>query len=981
MHSQLIHGKFCGENSGYKLVACTSDYENNTEFIHTLFKNHHFWGAQGVEDGRAIGIFLLDANRLVLVKAALAEDEKQELLLSGVRTFYQHHYILIDRKDKNIEILETNPIYFLLRFLDQTTPYFADFNQPIYPQSADGNFWGQLTSEIFQPASSIVTTDRAKNIKQFSDDTNDKNQSFLLLTLGAILHKQKIILTIDFDDSDPIDLLSNLLLLLPASYRSRVAIAIGTVEENYCTWADIIIKTDKEPAYPLSKEFIWLDRSRKKVVGKSDLDLCNHRYLNDFVKNIYQQSEDIYRFIQHLDSLPSSIRDFTRDDLQQASDLIYLIAGLPAQYHAELWRDYIPEIYESHSSAEYWQLIINNFKSSKGFWQASLKLYQEQKENIPIALNIILSVIQKVEIDQTYEKLEELKQIEGLPYALVKINLLNIYPDEVENSILNQHLVDICKKSIEYIRDRYLVQNSIEEFDSFIALLEESDRYQKLFPSAKEEFEFLSHALKPELSTEITKIIFNQYLISKLPYVNKQFFNSDLYKQTFAKFSSINNWAKYFTTEQAKSFDYLPAIAQELELNHAQADLMYSSFLNVLSPQHENAYDILIIIIQKAITSNKEIEDLSNIDIRLFPNQISMFSKTYQWFKNSNNKLKEILISIDNEPEKWHNWDTLITFIRPNLLDHVLLAEFLLRNNFSNKLLLKWLAISKTVPSLKTTFFNSYTWKNLNVKTILDLTKYEDSQWTKFLTHLVIDRFPQDEKHLQNIIPTLLNYLCQMYLEEKNLSIEDRELWKRLIEPSFLQYLSNYERLNIFPLKWHLEIYSDFIITSQPLDETQQKALYSIAKNKFNLTGELKTKLKLFKDIYKYIAKKHLKKLAIDLLEFCSNSNEVIKLVKLCQKFDFDNQDIKEILTKVNQKICDHSLLDLFFSCLESQPINEYDKKIINILLSIPTSNQEQNYRIGICLRNYIYKCEDINLFRFISGKLVEQQYLTNGQI
>ena len=75
-----------------------------------------------------------------------------------------------------------------------------------------------------------------------------------------MINGYRLLLSIDGDVS-PDDFLESILLLLPAGLRSKISIAVGTLDEYYCDWAQLLIKTNNSIAENrLPKQLILVNR-------------------------------------------------------------------------------------------------------------------------------------------------------------------------------------------------------------------------------------------------------------------------------------------------------------------------------------------------------------------------------------------------------------------------------------------------------------------------------------------------------------------------------------------------------------------------------------------------------------------------------------------------------------------------------------------------------------------------------------------------
>lgn len=931
MYSQFIYGKFSSaENSGFRLIASTSDLKNNVQFTDMVQRRYYFWGSQGSRGGKAVGIFPFQDEKLILGKIQPAIDKNRQPLRSGSRPYYHHHYLLIPQSD--INKLETHIVDILYKFLGKPSPYFVNFNQAAYPHDIP---WEAMTGDLFEelPAKDL-SQNIGDKIRICWNEKDQQNRSFLQLALETIANEKRFILTADKDVSSPSDFLENLLLLLPASCRTEIAIAIGSVDEQECTWANIIIKMKENPRRNIPEKIIWLNRSSQKVIGNYDSAVFDHQYPRDFIAPIYENPIAISNFIMHLNEQ----KDFSIQDLSDPKRLISLIPSLPEKYQLDLWCKYILEFYnywqttDSSQSIEVdsdWQLIITNYGSYQSFWQALLQLSEEKSKHLLITVPLILMVIGHSTLEKVGKKLDEVKENSKLAFNLVDAGLLDRFTPESLDNAIDKKLISTCYEGVKYIADNYLVHKSIQEFHKYSIQIEKSKNYQRLFPQLSQKFSLIDIALEKQLDPEIIKVIFNQKLFPKLPYKNKQFiYNSNLYRQLQQHFPKVEKSVNLLLQNGIKGVNYLPQIANVMEINYVQSDLIYIHFLKELDPPVNDAVPLLVDTIQKAINNDQVIpaddEICSNISSNFHPNnfsdKINNFPQTYQWFKNNSNELKQLLDSLETTPNNWQSWHKFVSFIYKEPLEQILFLDKTIENHFPKESLINWLTIIDKNHVFKEQFFKSTAWNkwnNLSSEIVINLLRDDYQKWIKIITHIFLAQFNLESKRLENIIPTLFHYFKVFYQDVTNITKEDQDLWIRLTEPMIFDLLCNTERLSLLPLKWKLFPEGVFPPPKQALNEEQQKHLYAIVKARFDNLSNFKTRLNLLCECHALgLNKDQHKKLAIDLIKICSSSQEVKDLIDSCHNFDFDITQKREVLKNANTQLGNPELFEIAKSLL-----------------------------------------------------------------
>ena len=423
--SQFIYGKFTGVNCGYDLIAWTEDLEGYQRQLKDLVeKLYQFWGSQPTGDSKAVAICpnntkILDSKKFLLIQVSPAVNEQEDLLTSGGRRFVQHRFIFIDQASI-IPFKNCNGLL-LGRLLKETIPYFDT------PPTNDA--WNTIKTEVLH-SPKITTYDE----KIFFEQAPLISQS-----LSLILSKKRLLLTNDEGSLNPVKFLDNLLCWLPITCRRKLSLALGSVDENYCGWADLIVKTNGYPD-SLPEQLIWLDRNSKRFYPNSG-NVNEHSYVKNFITTpIEKKWVQVSNILQYLDTWESEEFDPNQPPLKfilyypvnSQNDNQYKLLLLH-QYSFTLKEQLLDFInLESNYSGKYLSL----------FWQVLQKDFL--CENLIKELLMKISSLQPALFLEIVDSASFIKHVPGL----LESGFFNFF-DRKDVADIIESLKQACLKSIE----------------------------------------------------------------------------------------------------------------------------------------------------------------------------------------------------------------------------------------------------------------------------------------------------------------------------------------------------------------------------------------------------------------------------------------------------------------------------------------------------------------------------------------------------
>lgn len=328
VYSHFIHGKFVTKiDSGYGLVARSTNLTDE-EYLKKIAKTYRFWGSRPPEKNvKAVGIFLEEENQnIVLVKVETAVDESKQEVTSGNRGFNQLHYIFIPI-DSVTKKLQGRTFQLLSWINDQPILLFSEFKADL-PSPTIPPLNERLTTELNQQ--------EVDKIKRYLGDINTEGQQLLLLALAALNKNKRLLLT----GENGVNFVESLLLLLPASVRSKVSIAGGTLDEEYCNWAKVLIKANNPSGGQLVDNLIRLNYGSKKFEGQFDR---NTTFKSDYVTLLQSilnvpDRDIIPKLLKQLNSIDDN--NLTLKDPAPVNIIVRLIKELP-QVFQQVWKSFL----------------------------------------------------------------------------------------------------------------------------------------------------------------------------------------------------------------------------------------------------------------------------------------------------------------------------------------------------------------------------------------------------------------------------------------------------------------------------------------------------------------------------------------------------------------------------------------------------------------------------------------------------------------
>jgi hypothetical protein len=968
MVSQFIHGKFVSKRgSEYQLVARSADLTDEAKLKTMAEKTHRFWGSTPPERMvKAVGIFLYDGN-LVLVKAETAVNQNGQPAINGTREFNQHRYVFIPITSRSA--LQGRTLTLLSWMLKEPIPLLTGFNANLETLSIP---------VLEEPISAETRERKVEKLKQCWQAGNKQN-SLLLSALAAIINGKRLLLTNEKTEISPQNWIESILLLLPASIRPQISVAIGTLDEKECPWAQLVVKTNQHSSWRLPglpENIIWLNRANQKFHGKCGQKTFENPYVDYIRDHVATDPETLKQLLEQLDKITDD--DITLESLADPKIIVRLIPGLPENPQDELLKKYF-----SGLNLDKWKELIELIiKEDYQQWLVfAWKELGEKAISEPKAIPLMLQVWSLLVNAQLLRLLYELDKNLPLAEILLKDKCLLDQPRrEAENPIIDPDISDSSRTSeteafepsqpspttvysagydpdapsetpniyntphapseisntsnpppISSLPSTTIEEKLIELCKKVVAEKAQSSCLEawlfatnladhQLFQDENKTFLLLDTALSGEITVTELYNDFTFQLAFLLRNVEaEQFKQSNLHRQLTTKNTKAANLLDTLLTEGNVGLAKLPQIANLIEMNNAAKDNWYAAFLEKWSPDREQANLLLV----EAIKENQKDRNIFRRD---------ELPQTYAWFEQQQ-PLKAIFDSLQND-YSCDNLDRLAQLVWENPQDQTDFVDALVGNTCPVAVMKKWLPLINSEEARTKLIHKSSAWQILTVDDFNQLV-HSSQQYVTELTRCLRD----SDGRLDWIKGDLLHYLCQHWIKV------DEDLRAFITSPSVTNTFTTQDWLILQRLSWEPGIELKLPLGVKTALTPQQKT---------SLQGDVKT-----------------------IVSRYTRPEQTRRLLNDCAAWGLDLTEQKEILKAVQPSACN---VDLIISYLyrEGKPIDPAEEqKLIELLLQRTLNNLERpdvaKFSAEV-FAQYILPNRNMILLKWWQGKAVEKQ-------
>ncbi|MDZ8091583.1 MAG: hypothetical protein RMZ42_06545 [Nostoc sp. DedQUE05] len=748
-YSYFVYGKFVGINSGYCLVARTANLTDEEQLKTMAEETHCFWGAYPPQRRtKAVGIFLQE-NNLVLMKVETAVDKRGQEILSGHTEFNHSLYVFIPLE--SLAVLRGRTFQLLSWIFQHPIPLFRQF---------EANLPLLQIPPLEQPIS--YNQEEVNKIQRCFSEADTNGQPLLISALAALINGKRLIFTGNGNVSTK-EFVESILLLLPAAARSTIAVASGTLDEEFCNWAQLIIKSNSNPEEPLVDNLIWLNHDTRTFEGYFESRIFQNYYLNDFIYPIVNAQQKVQELIQELDVITDSqillenLADSENIDIKLIARLISL---LPNEQKTSIQCKYL-----SGLSINKWQEVIPVINDEQELVFAWDELTKTPIIKLQQCIPIILDVWKRLSVVEQIKLLQKLQNHPDIAEILLKNRLVE--ESRYEDTILLQEFRKLCKS---------VVVSKFQCDWSQAWQLATNFATKHIFQDKTEQFWLLDAVLASEIPVTKLYNCFNFKFATLVPHLNSdQIRQSNLYAK-INKNAEIVDLFNNLLIQRNAALVNLHLLANVFSMNDIQQDDMYVEFLNTWHPSYEEAKDLLVEMIRSGHYS---------------------LNQTFAWFENKKLGLSEIFSALKHTSNTWDTWDKLASILYENPQEYIVFIDSLQKNNFCIIVFQKCLPIIANDENFRRTFLSSScAWKVIKIQDLSQILAIS-SQYVETLVRCLAE---SDRFHW--IAGDVLHYLCQNWITHKQV---DSELKTLLTSPSVTKNFSNQDWLELQTTVWQLE--------------------------------------------------------------------------------------------------------------------------------------------------------------------------------
>ena len=799
---QFIYGKFVGPDSGYCIVAHSSNLEDKQAIEEIAEQECRFWQQPSDYNLWGVGICrnntqICPEQEIIFIQERSAQNLNKSFVISGSRRFYQRLYIFAS--EATALKLNKSIFLWLTKFSLNKVPIFKALNKP--NGSGDSGSW-------FFPQSDFSLTDqqteRAKPEKIIADvwqkiSTNERN--LWLQALDAIMSGKKLLIAIA-DNKDAkskfLPKLDNLLLLfIPMVWRSKLSIAMGKdIDLEVCKWANIVVSFQEEKPSHLPDDWVCLDLASTIITPNLSIE---SEYVKDFIEPLkddfgsltilckkFAENENVGLKLKTTNN-QKNLSEFGPN----SSNVSLLLQVKPLDFsHPSV--DFIAnypkdDTYKTQLFSKYFLPIKSELKIflenlGKDQKTVLIILWEAIKQNLTTDADIAVLCLSKMFAlltkDEFLKRLRELKAadvMELISHGLWKEIQKNVNK-EYSLEFINKELQLISLKLIKEEKKRY----KYEELKAFVSI-----HLQEIFFSDVEKFQLWDSFLAQEMSRENFLDLFNEQLIPLMPKIDLEIFkNSYLIK--YLKDSFPTAYLGFQDVLSNRNLSKLCLVSSNLEMNNATTNKLYLNFLESQSPTYESSQDLLIDAINRSIDLNTTVLKIQDcLDV-------------YQWFNNNKPGLSDNLSKLNSTNKLWSDWEELASFLYPddhNQENRVYFLDKIVAQKFTAEVLKTWfnlLTSEPNNPKIKESFLNGKTWNNLRDETLKNMYPYLTTEVPDYVSRLI--QWASEKSRFDLIKGKLTDYAIEIWENNKTI---DQQTWQILMSSQVQANLSNEKRFRM----------------------------------------------------------------------------------------------------------------------------------------------------------------------------------------
>ncbi len=798
---RFIYGKFVGPESGYRIVAHSSNLEDQQALQEIAEQEYRFWENHSHYNLWGVGICrnntqILPEQEIILIQESLAQGSRK--IISGSRSFYQRLYIFVS-ETTTLE-LNKSILWWLTKFSREKVPTFTALNQP--NDSVDSWDFGQdyfsLTDEQTQKANpEKIITDVWQKLS-----TNERN--LWLQTLDAIMNGKKLLIAIADNNRDAkskfLPKLDNFLLLfIPIAWRNKLSIAMGkNIDLDVCKWANIVVSF-QENAISLPPGWVYLDLASKTITSNQGIE---SEYVKDFIEPLKDDYKNLITLCQNFaENSNVGLNLKTSNSQSESPNFNYLqvqyqdkslnVSRSPQDKPLDFSHPSVDFVLDYPKDDAYkTQLFSKYLEPMKSELQTFLRnagkdkemelgiLWDAIKQNLTTSADIAILCLGKMFALLTKDEfLKRLRELEAAHLMnLISHGLLKELNKEDNLELIKKELQLICLKIIKEERNNY----DYEKLKSLV-----SSDLQEIFASEVEKFKLWDSFLAQKIDEEKFMNLFDDRLIPLMPKINVDTFNNSYLIKYLQNKCPAEAWCLQDVLSN-RNLSNLCALPQGLEMNNALTQKLYINFLESESPKYESSHNLLVYAIKKSINPEK-------IEF-----EIKYFLEVYQWFNKNKPGLFEILNKLDETNQSWLSWENIATFLysdNDNQANRVDFLDSTVAQKFPAEVFKTWFNLLKSEPNnpkIKESFLNGKAWQNLSEETLENLYICLTNDFPDYVGKLI--EWAYEKGRFDLISGKLTESAVEIWIKNKKI---DENTWQILMHPEVQEKLCNEKRFEM----------------------------------------------------------------------------------------------------------------------------------------------------------------------------------------
>lgn len=682
-YSQFIHGKIIGERN-YKLVAMTADLVGREDELEAIAYKYRFWGQQPpLANPIAVGVFHYQDGLLLAQAMSATHNNGEPALDAQSRPFSQHRYVFLPAGVLNGS---SGRVWLFLNWVMAETRGIPLFRQvernlrPIPQPQFDGR-WYNPTEEQDKLCRALKLRDQG-------------GQPVLLSALAALINGKRIVF--DAADTGGIfseDLLEGILLLLPAVVRAQVSIAAGALDEQVCTQARLMVKTNGTPKGPLEGDLIWAKRADNQFFGTTNGDIWRSNY-TALLQPILAQANSIdilLRILDDIADLPSVSYVSPWQALDNGWLATRLIPAMPdPEQRAKYWRSALHGL-----SPEEWRKIMPAIIDETGLeiaWTELQKAAKRQPSHYAPLVFLLWRNFSRAYI--AYVLQQELPADLELAEVLLRHGLLAELGPEHQADRFSLCLAVITGLARKRQKQAVDLANTLLKGGWFDKLSEQL---------ALKETALLSH---PDRTTLLD--FFNAEMAPLLPDLSAaELTQSQVYRQMQRLDPEGAELMERVANQQSRALAALADLAAHTSMDAAQSSRFYAACLAAWEPSYTAARPLLTDLVTRWIADYPPDER---------PPLVSVLRGVVDWTQaHAPPEIGRLLMDPQVE-RSLADWQILAQHLFDNPLGQVSFMDHVTVGQPAIPMSQQWLTVLAEDQEAKTNFEASYTWHNLRAE-------------------------------------------------------------------------------------------------------------------------------------------------------------------------------------------------------------------------------------------------------------------------